>query len=87
MNLEKTGRGPFFGSFVLALATILFNFLPLLLDNSIFSIFQTITLILFIITAIYTFTETAPRSIYRRLSWILTLAVFGFNVIISFLSF
>ncbi|GAF38642.1 hypothetical protein FC83_GL001928 [Agrilactobacillus composti DSM 18527 = JCM 14202] len=83
--MERQGRGPFIGSFLLALGTITFNFMQVLLQNNFYSIFQTVTMILFLVTVIYTFTETQGRSLLRRLSWILVIAVFAFNVLCTFL--
>lgn len=82
--MEKSGRGPFAGSIVLALATAIFNLMQVVLENSFFSIFQTITLILFLVTVVYTFLETSRRSLMRTLSWWLIIFVFVFNVAISF---
>ncbi|MFD1672160.1 hypothetical protein ACFQ5M_08630 [Agrilactobacillus yilanensis] len=83
--MEKSGRGPFVGSIVLALATVVFNIMQVAMENSFFAIFQTIILILFLVTVIYTFLETSSRDRLRSLSWGVIIFVFVCNVIISFI--
>lgn len=83
--MDKNGLGPFCGSIVLALGTMIFNFMQVSAQNTFFAIFQTITLVLFLVTVIYTFSETQSRSLYRRLSWAAIICVFSFNVVVSFI--